>query len=393
MSYPCPLISVLMGLNIASARDKLQRLVILSQKHHPKRTGNPHIKDVLKKRQKLLVEIEQFRLQADIFMQEADVVDDEDNGFGPGKMNPVCDEDEAEWSTDEEENEEELTDDDDELWEVDVEKESNGDIKDKNSAEDATQPEHMILPLPSSKGKKWCVSNGLMALMEKEIQLRIGQANESLQDIRNELGYKTYLYMERRKQNRTQESNRRSGHVFRVSAMNLNKHVNKYKQAYDALEALGATDNFQPIQNSDLKINMDIAEEKRFGQSQDTLSWIWTSGQRAMEGGTSEKQKESKWYNICGSHLMSYDSLVIVERVTWLRAKARYDRSREAKTHICDQMGNTIRGFRYLENKWMMRAEIKNILSPGHQAYAYEQAATWKSLAERAQRTFGSDAN
>jgi hypothetical protein len=59
---------------------------------------------------------------------------------------------------------------------------------------------------------------------------------------------------------------------------------------------------------------------------------------------------------------------------------------------ICDQMGNTIRYFKYREAEWLRQAEKEGIQSEGHKCYAYEQANIWDDLAKRAEKTFGSNA-
>ena len=82
----------------------------------------------------------------------------------------------------------------------------------------------------------------------------------------------------------------------------------------------------------------------------------------------------------------------LVQRVNWLRAKARVTRWTEQFTIICDQMGNTIRFFRYREKEWLNRATRRDAQSDGHRAYAYMQADMWAFLAQRAETKFGVNA-
>jgi len=77
----------------------------------------------------------------------------------------------------------------------------------------------------------------------------------------------------------------------------------------------------------------------------------------------------------------------LVERVSWLRAKARQDRWEEEVTLVQDQMGNTVRFFEFRQQEWLARASGLPI-TQGHRCYAYEQADLWGALAQRAKRTF-----
>lgn len=81
-----------------------------------------------------------------------------------------------------------------------------------------------------------------------------------------------------------------------------------------------------------------------------------------------------------------------VARVNWLRAKARVDRATEACTFAREWMGNSIRSCETYRAIWMERAENSDVRSPGHKAYAYEQAEMWNSLATRFSIKFGSNA-
>lgn len=81
----------------------------------------------------------------------------------------------------------------------------------------------------------------------------------------------------------------------------------------------------------------------------------------------------------------------VVERVNWLRAKARFDRWTEEFTAIRDQMGNTIRSFQNMQDKWLERAERAEQQSEGHKYYAYLQADVWGSLASRVKVAFGNN--
>lgn len=256
------------------------------------------------------------------------------------------------------------------------------------SEEEVIGPEEMVLQMPSVVQREECEKRGLSHLMDLEIELRTAQANDHLQHIRDELGHKCYLLKEKYKHGRTgQAAITRSWKQLRQSGGSLEKHVKKYNTAFKALKRLGATGSLKAVKNKHLTLPPDVMDPKRFGQSQDKLPWIWRT--RTCPGeNPSQRTEESECvlvlYGLC---LIDF----LVERVTWLREKARLDRSHEAITTVKDHMGNTIRFFKTMKSQWKERAE-RSPISQGHRCYAYKQVYIWGSLAKRAEEKFGQNA-
>ena len=62
------------------------------------------------------------------------------------------------------------------------------------SASTAVTPESMSLNLPSTLGRDKCEALGIKSLARKELRLRRGQANDTLHQLRVELGYKAFIH-------------------------------------------------------------------------------------------------------------------------------------------------------------------------------------------------------
>ncbi len=75
----------------------------------------------------------------------------------------------------------------------------------------------------------------------------------------------------------------------------------------------------------------------------------------------------------------------LVNRVQWLRSKARHERWHDEHLLARAEMTWIPRGYRHRADTWMQRM---NGLSPGHDAFAARQVAMWESLAGDAYERF-----
>ena len=132
-------------------------------------------KDIKQRRHRLLAQIEEFHLQAQHFLEWDDQETSSDNR----------EDEEVDWMTDDESEV-------DDGYDVEIE-ESDADEW-NGTGQEATQPEHIPLQLPSTLGQHACIASGKKSLMDQEIELRTGQANDALSQIRAGLGYKSYLF-------------------------------------------------------------------------------------------------------------------------------------------------------------------------------------------------------
>jgi hypothetical protein len=79
-----------------------------------------------------------------------------------------------------------------------------------NSGMENTHPEDVPVALPSSLGWEWCVLHGAQSLAVKELQLRQGQANDSIHHIRLALGFKSALFRTQVRPAKTQTTKTRA---------------------------------------------------------------------------------------------------------------------------------------------------------------------------------------
>lgn len=87
---------------------------------------------------------------------------------------------------------------------------------------------------------------------------------------------------------------------------------------------------------------------------------------------------------------VSPDSIVVY-RVNWLRAKARYDRWKEEHNLVRHEMEWTVKYFQYRENEWEERRKAiteDSRRAAGLQCYAAKQAGLWRTFSEKAMARF-----
>lgn len=161
------------------------------------------------------------------------------------------------------------------------------------------------LPLPSSLGRQRCRVLGLIPLLEHEVALRKGGANDALEDLRISLAHKAAIFRtELRHAKATQGKSRAwdnvkgaerkvsiitviSWHAV-IDPLKIRVNVQNYMVAYRALQMLlpksdPILNQFKPIVEADLRMSSDITEEKRYNQKNDRLAWFWHIRQGGRE--------------------------------------------------------------------------------------------------------------
>ena len=162
------------------------------------------------------------------------------------------------------------------------------------------EPETTSLLLPSSLGYDACIKLKLKAVMEKEIKLREGQANDALDGLRQSIGEKSFMFRERlRFAKGIQQTTRARSRIMAVDRT-LTHHRCVYGFARRALIELGAevegeTSTYKPVTRSDLKASALVYNINEPGQHNAKLAWFW-----AMNGETTEAA-EGALMDECGS--------------------------------------------------------------------------------------------
>jgi hypothetical protein len=191
------------------------------------------------------------------------------------------------WENENKENEQEFSD----AWEEDED-------------EISENPEMTPICLPSSLKPADIQRLGLGVLATQELELRKGQANDCLQNLRMALGHKAVLYRTKVRKAKTSVDKTRIWDDVKAITVKINKHIRAYRRARKALQRLGADNaillQYQELQSEHLKLSADITEENRFGQRSDVLPWFWRLG------GQNEDQHDT-WMEEC-KFIVFYES-------------------------------------------------------------------------------------
>jgi hypothetical protein len=212
--------------------------------------------NILQKQQRLYTRIAKFNQTAQLFMSELDI-----NVTFFHKDDPAfCPEEKGENLDDEER--------------VDEDAEEDGYEEDPNES----LPEDLMLWMPSYIGASHLKEAGLEDLVKKEVQLRTGQANDSLDKLRTHLGHKAILYRMNFRSSTSVRTDTRSKQDIRRVALKITRDVRSYHRARESLSRLNASQDilqkYQLIKPDELGVSKDITEENRLGQSSDILPWF-----------------------------------------------------------------------------------------------------------------------
>ena len=254
--------------------------------------------------------------------------------------------------------------------------------------DDIAHPEKSSLCMPSTLGKRIIDRCGLEMLARQEMGLRVGQVNDSLADLRVELGHKSLLFRTKLRHTKNTKGKTRAWKDISKSSMEVMKHVRRYERGRRALVMLGAEEailqKYQDIKKEHLKMSADILEENRFGQKNASLAWFWRLGPQGDTVG-------NEWMEECESFhmiVMTFGLIkMVVYRVNWLRSKARYDRWKEEVRILKSEMQWTILFFDHQRKEWEELASGSE-RSDGEKAYGLRQAAMWDNFAKEGRRVF-----
>ncbi|KAF8833312.1 hypothetical protein BDN67DRAFT_864986, partial [Paxillus ammoniavirescens] len=140
--------------------------------------------------------------------------------------------------------------------------------------------EGIHLKLLSALGLPRCQDDGLEWLAKQEMQLRTGQANDALHELRLALADKAVLFCTNVRHSSSQATTSRAwGRVMAVDAT-VNKFAKIYRVSRRAMLALGASNDilarYQVLTKDHLKVSSAVAEPNARGHRNDTLPWFWS---------------------------------------------------------------------------------------------------------------------
>lgn len=228
------------------------------------------------------------------------------------------------------------------------------------------------LPTQAQKGQL------IEALLKKEAQLRIAQANDALNDIRRLrrviTGISQFKYANT--SGAGQGPNTKIRSLYNTFQGKILLAAARYRTAYHALAAINPggewSTKLQELLDSDI-CGPGIQQKEDFlGQGNQEVSWIWRH-QGASNSIAIEELEKSQEFN---------DSL----RVEWSMSQARAKRWVEEVILLEEEMRRVLAYFEWKAHWWYnqtLRQSAESGLSSGLMAYAEKQAWIYKERAKR----------
>ncbi|KAF5319975.1 hypothetical protein D9611_011068 [Ephemerocybe angulata] len=217
-----------------------------------------------------------------------------------------------------------------------------------------------LSPVPLPSGFKQ-LPDGWAEVAEKEEVLRVAQAEEALEALRNDIVRKSRLYRANRGLAVGKRERTRGYDAINEVERSMRYHVKRYNSAFWALNQLGVADRyprFEELTREHTIAVTTVYDPNKAGARDEELSWIWH-------------------LNVQGD---SENSAYIEEvyRVSWIRAKSRADRWSEELTILKSEMEWFVRFTEYRRLKATNWAELST--TEGARSYAFRQADLWKRI-------------
>ncbi|KAH6867493.1 hypothetical protein BKA70DRAFT_1380025 [Coprinopsis sp. MPI-PUGE-AT-0042] len=256
------------------------------------------------------------------------------------------------------------------------------------------EPEYLDLPLPSSIDHQPAPLEAAAAI---EVKLRVAQANNELENLKDQIGRLSFMYRGVLRPAKTKVAKTQANHLLASANHKKRLHARLYNQAHWALLRLHASNDvmrhLRPIISKDLGVSTAIAEPNAQGQSSVSLSWIWTSPQSAdanCDDQDSGSGGESLPAHTPGDAQHLEEACRCSPCLNWMRAWEKAARWDEEYAYLWHEMSWVTNFFHHKAAKWeeVCRTEGSPPTRPGHEAYAQRQAAVWTTLAEYAKVTF-----
>ena len=140
--------------------------------------------------------------------------------------------------------------------------------------------ELILPPLPSYIGVDWLQELGLETLVDQELSLRQGQANDCLHKIRLALADKSMIFRQDVRHARNYNLTTQAWGQIASMNLTLNRHASLYRWCHWQMAALGADADilirYQELHASDLSVTTAISNPNARGHRDDRLAWFWT---------------------------------------------------------------------------------------------------------------------
>lgn len=253
-----------------------------------------------------------------------------------------------------------------------------------------TKPEKSRLALPSVFPAQYLESLGLSTLRRQELELRRGQANDALHNIRMAIGQKSFQYTTNMRAGEGSTGVKtRSRTVIQDLGRTIAAHRRIYYKSRMSMIDLGIdkeelNSTYRNIEDKDVQTDTTIHDPNRPGAAKEHLSWIFTVGRPQLT--ESSYMEECVFFSLS---LVSILKKLLDYRVHWLRARAQSNRWAEELKLTHNEMSWVARFFSFKYHTW---ENCKNTAiglgDPGSVAYAERQMHFWYTMARKADLRF-----
>ncbi|KAF9462998.1 hypothetical protein BDZ94DRAFT_1259836 [Collybia nuda] len=208
-------------------------------------------------------------------------------------------------------------------------------------------------------------------LREIEWTLRKSQANDALDDLREGLRLRAYLYIDKDRFQRGQFHNTRSRGIIHRVQVKIDAAATRYRVARNTLYSLAGVLNivgwdveFPPLLDRDIK---QLSGDDTESEGHRYVSWIWT------------RLGDS-------SRLDTDEALQDMLRIEWCKSKARADRWSEEVQLLLEEMQHVLQFFESMAERWERRVHAmvflvkEQAINEGLTAYAARQASLFRMM-------------
>jgi hypothetical protein len=172
------------------------------------------------------------------------------------------------------------------------------------TVENTIQPESVEIPLPSSFED---LPIPMKRARSKEIDMRTAQANDALEAVRVEIGHKSYLYRSNIRLAEGKKQKTRGYDAVKAADNTMRHMLRLYSQARWALLSLNADHailtRFKEVTRSDTAAITAVYKPNARGESNKSLSWIWTVDVRGDTDKSTYLQEREFQYASCWSNV------------------------------------------------------------------------------------------
>ena len=253
---------------------------------------------------------------------------------------------------------------------------------------DCARPESSSIALPSALPQQSSHRISLSRLMNKELELRKGHANDCLAEIRTIIGQQAFQYKKilRPAHNKSNRTRARSSiqNVQRTLMLKSRLYKRTRKAMLSCNIDLDKLDSvYKELTSNDIRVSTAVDSPNVAGSTRTYLSWIWTSHQ----GVTADDNHltECELFSVC---LNLAHPTKTVYRVHWLRARAQLHRWQEEVALTRNEMHWAINYFTSRQRQWFLWQYSHSDMTPGHHVYAERQKAMWAEIREQARQLF-----